>query len=83
LDAPAALARPGDSIFGETSAEFASTDGVAMDVIGWAAVEQLRKDHGLPTLTAVGRDPAYLRAAGDIGLGVADKNRIRLREVKL
>jgi uncharacterized protein (DUF362 family) len=64
-------------------AVYASTDPVAMDVVGWAVVEQHRKDHGLPTLPAAGRDPAYLRAAGDMGLGIADKNRIRLRDVKI
>jgi uncharacterized protein (DUF362 family) len=64
-------------------AVYASTDPVAMDVIGCAVVEQLRKDHGLPSLAAVARDPAYIRSAGDMGLGVVDKNRIRLREVKI
>lgn len=62
-------------------AVFASTDPVAMDMIGWEIVEQHRAKHNLPTLTAQGREPAYIQAAGDLGLGIADRQRIRLREV--
>lgn len=64
-------------------AVYATTDPVAMDVIGWSVVEQWRKDNGLPTLKAAGREPTYIRIAGDLGLGVADKNRIAVRDVTL
>ncbi len=64
-------------------AVYASTDPVAMDVIGWGVVEQWRKDSSLPTLTDAGRDPSYIRVAGELGLGVYDKNRISMREVAL
>jgi uncharacterized protein (DUF362 family) len=64
-------------------AVYATTDPVAMDVLGWAVVEQHRRDNGLPTLKDVGREPTYIRTAGDLGLGVADKNRISLREVRI
>lgn len=62
-------------------AVFASTDMVAMDTIGWEIVEQLRKKKNLRTLTAEGRPPSYIQAAGDLGLGVSDRAKIRLREV--
>jgi uncharacterized protein (DUF362 family) len=64
-------------------AVYASTDPVAMDVIGWGVVEQWRKDNKLPTLAEAGRDPSYIRVAGELGLGVYDKNRISMREVAL
>jgi uncharacterized protein (DUF362 family) len=64
-------------------AVYVSTDPVALDVVGWAVVDGLRKDNGLPSLAASGREPAYIRIAADLGLGVGDKNAIRLREVQL
>ena len=54
-----------------------------MDVIGWSIVEQWRKDNQLPTLKEAGREPTYIRIAGDPGLGVADKNRIAMRDVAI
>jgi uncharacterized protein (DUF362 family) len=62
---------------------YVSTDPVALDVMGWKVVEKLRKDNGLPSLAAAGRAPTYLRVAGELGLGVYDEKRIRLREVRL
>jgi len=59
------------------------TDPVALDRVGCAVVEQLRRDDDLPTLAHVGREPAYLRRVGELGLGIADLDRIRLRDVKL
>jgi uncharacterized protein (DUF362 family) len=64
-------------------AVYATTDPVAMDTIGALAVEKWRKDKGLPTLAKAGRDPTYIRVAGELGLGVADINQIRMREVSL
>ena len=46
-------------------------------------VERWRKDKGLPTLAKAGRDPTYIRVAGELGLGIADLNQIRMREVSL
>ena len=60
---------------------YVSTDPVACDVIGWGLVEQHRKDAGLPTLKDAGREPSYIQIAGDLGLGLFDRNMIRLREV--
>jgi glyoxylate carboligase len=64
-------------------AVYATTDPVAMDVLGWAVVEEHRKNNGLPTLKDAGREPTYIRIASDLGLGIADKNRISLREVRI
>jgi uncharacterized protein (DUF362 family) len=64
-------------------AVYATTDPVAMDTIGVMEVEKWRKDKGLPTLAKAGRDPTYIRVAGELRLGVADKEQIRMREVTL
>jgi len=62
---------------------YASTDPVALDVIGWALIEKLRRDNSLPTLKDAGREPSYIKVASELGLGVFDKNRITLREVTI
>lgn len=62
---------------------YVSTDPVALDVVGWKVVDKLRRDNGLPTLSASGREPTYLRVAGDMGIGVYDASKIRLQETKL
>jgi uncharacterized protein (DUF362 family) len=64
-------------------AVYATTDPVAMDIIGWGEVEKWRKNKNLPTLAKAGREPTYIRVAGELGLGVADKEQIRMREVTL
>ena len=64
-------------------AVYATTDPVAMDVIGWGVVEKWRKENGLPTLKEASREPSYIRIAGELGLGVFDLNRITLREVAI
>lgn len=64
-------------------AVYASTDPVALDVVGWELIEKLRKDNALPTLTAAGRAPTYIQNAGELGLGIFDKNAITLRDVTI
>ncbi len=64
-------------------AVYATTDPVAMDVLGWAVVDEWRRNNGLPSLKDAGREPLYIQAAADMGLGVADKNKISLRDVKI
>lgn len=59
-------------------AVFATTDPVAMDVIGWGIVEELRKKNGLPSLTEVGREPSYIRVAADLGLGMFERSQMAL-----
>ncbi len=60
-----------------------STDPVALDAVGWEAVEAARAGFGLKSLTDEGRPPAYIRAAADLGLGIADPKKITLREITL
>ncbi len=64
-------------------AVYASTDPVAVDAIGWGEVEKARTGFGLKSLTDEGRPPAYIAAAADLGLGVADPKKITLRDVAL
>ena len=76
------LQRVGGEV-GTHEALYASTDPVALDVIGWNLIENLRKENNLPTLKAAGREPSYLKAAAELGLGIFDTNKIRLRDVKV
>ncbi len=62
---------------------YVSTDPVAMDAVGAELVAKSRAEHRLPTLEAVGRPPAYIQAAADLGLGIADRDQIQLRSVTL
>ncbi len=62
-------------------AVYVTTDPVAMDTIGWEIVEKLRADLKLKTLTEAGREPAYIKAAADLGLGVHDRAQIQVKEV--
>jgi uncharacterized protein (DUF362 family) len=64
-------------------AVYVSTDPVAVDAIGWDLVEKARASFHLKSLTDEGRPPAYIRAAADLGVGIADPNAITLREVVL
>jgi uncharacterized protein (DUF362 family) len=64
-------------------AVYVSTDPVALDSIGWGIVEKARADFHLKSLTEEGRPPAYIRAAADLGVGIADPSLITVREVTL
>jgi uncharacterized protein (DUF362 family) len=64
-------------------AVYASTDPVAMDTIGWGAIEKWRQDKRLPSLAKAGREPTYIRLASELGLGIADLNQIRMKEITL
>jgi uncharacterized protein (DUF362 family) len=64
-------------------AVYAATDPVALDVVGWEVVEQLRKENGLPTLRDAKREPTYIQTAGELGLGIFNKNHITLRQVSI
>ncbi|MBM4375308.1 MAG: DUF362 domain-containing protein [Deltaproteobacteria bacterium] len=61
---------------------YAATDPVALDVVGWEVIEGFRKENGLPTLAEDGRSPSYLDVAAALGLGVADRAAIALREIQ-
>ena len=60
-----------------------ATDPVALDMIAWGVLEQLRKKRKLPSLPADKRKPAYLLTAAKMGLGVGDPKKIDLVELKV
>jgi uncharacterized protein (DUF362 family) len=62
---------------------YVSTDPVALDAVGWDLVEKARAKFGLKSLTDEGRPPAYIRAAADLGVGIADPAKMTLREVTI
>jgi len=64
-------------------AVYVTTDAVAMDTIGWDIVEKLRAELKLKTLTEAGREPAYIKAAADLGLGIHDRAQIQVKEVAI
>ncbi len=58
-----------------------SRDPVAVDRIAWEMIEAGRARRGLPSLAEEEREPRWIMTAGALGLGVADRDRIDLREV--
>jgi uncharacterized protein (DUF362 family) len=60
-----------------------SRDPVALDAVGWRIIEEQRAAHGLPTLRAAKREPAYIARAADAQhkLGIADPALIEKVEV--
>jgi len=59
---------------------YVCTDPVAMDMLGWEMVDKIRKEKGMKSLKDVGREPQYIVAAGDLGLGISDRSKIVLKE---
>ena len=57
-------------------------DPVAIDAIGWDIIERKRKEHGLPSLAAAGREPTYIATAADSRhrLGQNDLTKIKIRQ---
>jgi len=55
-----------------------SDDPVAADSVGLRIVEHFRQINKLPSLESVGRPVRYLKSAENIGLGVADPQKISL-----
>ena len=62
---------------------YVGTDPVAMDMVGWQAIDHERQAHGMKPLAAVRREPRYIRTAGELGLGVADLNAIRVQSAEV
>jgi uncharacterized protein (DUF362 family) len=60
-----------------------SFDPVAADTIGWQVIEELRAKKGLPSLDEEGRKPVYLNTAENMGLGKADIDQIKIKEVEV
>jgi hypothetical protein len=59
---------------------FASTDPVAIDAIGWEVIDKQRVESKLKSLADVGLEPYYIKIGQDLGLGIADRSRIQLKE---
>ena len=59
----------------------ASTDIVAADAAGWKVIEARRREIGMTSLAAEGREPAYIAVAARLGLGVADLAKIEVPSV--
>jgi uncharacterized protein (DUF362 family) len=64
-------------------AVYVSTDPVALDALGADLVEKARAGFGLKSLADEGRPPAYILAAADLGVGIADRAKITLREIAI
>ncbi len=62
---------------------FATTDPVAMDTTAYDIVEKFREGKKLLSLKAEGREPSYIQAAADLGLGIADRAKIQIKDVAL
>jgi uncharacterized protein (DUF362 family) len=62
---------------------YVTTDAVAMDAIGSDLIEKAREGFQLKSLTAEGRAPAYIQIAADMGLGIADRTKIQVKEFLL
>ncbi len=58
-----------------------STDPVAVDAVGYAVIERLRKQKELPSLEQAKRPARYLRTAQELGLGTADMKSIDLQVI--
>ncbi len=58
-----------------------ATDPVAMDAVGWEVIESERKRKGLPRLAEAKREPTYIATAAKLGIGTADRARIKVRTV--
>ncbi|MCC6645820.1 MAG: DUF362 domain-containing protein [Polyangiaceae bacterium] len=64
-------------------AVYVSSDPVALDAIGEQLIDKVRVDKGLKTLKDAKREASYIRVAAELGLGVADLNAIRMREIAI
>lgn len=62
---------------------YASCDPVAMDTVAHELIETLRVENNMKSLAAVGRPPRFLQMAEDLGLGIADRRKIRLDTIEL
>ncbi len=60
-----------------------SQDPVAADSVGWHIIEKLRAGKGLPSLKEEKREPAYLHTADQMGLGIANLNKIQIIETEV
>jgi uncharacterized protein (DUF362 family) len=84
-DASRVQAHNGPAFFPRYAREYGglllSRDPVALDACGWALIDGLRREMGLPILAEAGREPSYIRTASRLGLGRADPSQIRRVEL--
>lgn len=59
------------------------TDPVALDAVGFRAIDEKRKAEGQPSLKDTGRPCDHIELAAAKGVGVADLDRIRIERVSL
>jgi uncharacterized protein (DUF362 family) len=57
-----------------------SRDPVALDRVVQEVVEERRRELGLPSLAAEGREPRWLATAARLGLGEAARDRITVED---
>ncbi|HET9954196.1 MAG TPA: DUF362 domain-containing protein [Polyangiaceae bacterium] len=62
---------------------YVATDAVAMDTMGWKIIDDERKARGLKSLKDAGREPAYIRTAADLKIGVHDLSAIRMQSTEI
>ena len=62
---------------------YLATDPVACDTIALEVIQKLRKDAGLPNLNETSGRPVHIAAAGQKGLGTADRAKIDLVELSI
>jgi uncharacterized protein (DUF362 family) len=76
----------------ENKTLYFATDPVAVDRVGWTAIDDKREQMGMKPLALAYKDddsvfvrmqPEHVEIAGSIGLGVADEGKIDVRRVKL
>jgi len=58
-----------------------SRDPVALDYVGWQIIEQRRKEMGIKSLKAAGREPKYISTAAKLKLGNMDEKKIKRIEI--
>jgi uncharacterized protein (DUF362 family) len=60
-----------------------SIDPVAIDTVGYGIIDKLRAGAGLESIKGSKREPIYIRAAADAGLGTHELSEIDLREISI
>ena len=69
-----------------------ATDPVALDKVGWRAIDEKRAEVGMPPIALLKPDEdsqwlnchvEHIELAGNMGLGVHDPKKIRLKRVRL
>lgn len=59
-----------------------SRDPVAVDTMSWKIIDERRKETGLPTVAAAGREPISIATAAARGLGVNDFDKMEILNIE-